>query len=606
MLKECETAVVADVNVAENLEALYVTPRDHADRLVIAAAVRAAMQGQHLRVSAKGVVIPADLAHRFPTQVVGIDLRWTAEALVYKENRSKARKHHAELFAAVTALKEGGRHHAEQYLDQAAIGDILDSHQVVNVAAMTLPNGHGLCVFDEQGAGKTVTGVFAFDVLMHRDEADFALVVAPKSMVAEWKHDFERFKGDLYRVFLVAGNRRTKQGILRARADVLVTNFETAVSMEQELTAELRRRAGRAVLIVDESFFIKSLDAKRTRALRRLREWCGRAFILCGTPAPNSAHDLVQQFSIMDFGITFGGTSLPKDRAAAVDLAKTAIEARGLYVRHLKAQVLPDLPERRFTRVHIPLEGEQRRLYEGALKRLIIDLRSVDENAFRRRLASFFAQRSALLQICSCPGALSPDYSEVPGKLRALEPLLDELVLKRAEKVVVWSYFTRSITDIFDRIRRRYGAVRYDGSVQSVDERREIVRRFQTDDETMVFVGNPAAAGAGLTLHRARYAIYESMSNQAAHYLQSLDRIHRRGQKRDVEVMVLLTAGTIEVTEYERLLGKERQAQDLMDDDMGAPPTRDAFLADAEAALAMLHEEGQNDDENNSSVDARA
>ena len=69
----------------------------------------------------------------------------------------------------------------------------------------------------------------------------------------------------------------------------------------------------------------------------------------------------------------------------------------------------------------------------------------------------------------------------------------------------------------------------------------------------MLFVGDPGAAGAGLTLHRARYAVYESMSNQAAHYLQSLDRIHRRGQDRPVEYLVLLCDETIESPEYERI-----------------------------------------------------
>ena len=74
----------------------------------------------------------------------------------------------------------------------------------------------------------------------------------------------------------------------------------------------------------------------------------------------------------------------------------------------------------------------------------------------------------------------------------------------------------------------------------------------------MLFIANPAAAGAGLTLHRARFAVYESMSNQAAHYLQSLDRIHRRGQEREVEYITLLCEDTVEVQEYARLTDKER------------------------------------------------
>ena len=98
---------------------------------------------------------------------------------------------------------------------------------------------------------------------------------------------------------------------------------------------------------------------------------------------------------------------------------------------------------------------------------------------------------------------------------------------------MVWSFYRSSL----DRIAQRYssyGVARIDGSVTSSADRRDAVKSFQEDDETMLFLGNPAAAGAGLTLHRSRVAIYESLSNQAAHYLQSLDRIHRRGQNREV------------------------------------------------------------------------
>ncbi len=104
----------------------------------------------------------------------------------------------------------------------------------------------------------------------------------------------------------------------------------------------------------------------------------------------------------------------------------------------------------------------------------------------------------------------------------------------------------------------------------------------------MVFVGNPSAAGAGLTLHRARVAIYESLSNQAVHYLQSIDRIHRRGQTRDVDYIVLLCEDSIEIADYERLLDKESAAQDLLGDPVYQPVTRETFLADALAAAELL------------------
>src|SRR5207302_5912515 len=127
-------------------------------------------------------------------------------------------------------------------------------------------------------------------------------------------------------------------------ADVIVTNFETVVSMERELTALARAHGGRTVVVVDESFFAKNLDAKRTRALRRLRESSRRAFVLCGTPAPNAPQDLVQQFNLVDFGLAFDGAEIPDDRNAAAPVVQRVIDERGLFVRHLKATVLPDLP----------------------------------------------------------------------------------------------------------------------------------------------------------------------------------------------------------------------------------------------------------------------
>lgn len=195
------------------------------------------------------------------------------------------------------------------------------------------------------------------------------------------------------------------------------------------------------------------------------------------------------------------------------------------------------------------------------------------------------------MQICSNPAALIKGYTEVPAKLLALDDLLEELIVRRGEKVVLWSFYTASLGAVAERYTQ-FGPVRYDGSVSDVAERREAVRRFQEDDETRLFVANPAAAGAGLTLHRARFAVYESMSNQAAHYLQSLDRVHRRGQERDVEYFILLCDRTIEVNEYERLTDKERAAQSLLGDQVEQSFTREAMLDEVLAVSRLLGGQG--------------
>jgi SNF2 family DNA or RNA helicase len=588
-------SIAGDIQVSDSLDGVILTPRDTRDVHDLRKIIKTTLPGVTIHRSALGLAVAGFQAVPL-LEGEGLEgLRWTETARLFLENRRRVKRDHPRILAEVSAILSGDRAgvRSRRYLENMEGLEVLDDHQIINVAAMTLTGSFGLCVFDEQGTGKTVTLIYAFDRLIARDEADLLLIVAPKSMVGEWPQDFQRFKGDFYRVQVVAGNRNLKRRALRSGADVFVTNFETAVSMEGELRALLRRYRGRVVLTVDESFFIKNRDARRTQALRRLREWCGKAFVLCGTPAPNSPQDLIEQFNLVDFGLTFEGVELPDDREQVRLVVQRAVDERGLFVRHLKQQVLPDLPQKRFTRLLLSLQPEQGRLYETVLYNLIRDIKATDEETFRNRLTSFLARRSALLQICSHPASVVEEYQEVPAKLLALDSLLEQLICGMGEKVVVWSFFTRTIDEIVARYAR-HGVVRYDGTVADVSERRAAVKKFQEDGDTMVFVGNPAAAGAGLTLHRARIAIYESMSNQAAHYLQSLDRVHRRGQRQAVEYIVLLCEGTLEEEEYARLLMKERAAHELLGDRQENHITRDSFLSEVLQLQERLGQAGAN------------
>lgn len=463
----------------------------------------------------------------------------------------------------------------------------LDRHQIEAVAVLSHPDVQGLCLFDEQGLGKTVTTLYAFHRLRLTGAATTMLVIAPKNMILEWGRDCERFFGNKYSVRPITGSEHEKRMALNKPADIFVTNFETTVTLSTKLRDLLKAERGQALLVVDESFFVKNAAALRTQALRELRTWVSRCVVLCGTPAPNAPHDLVEQFNIADGGYTFDGVVVPDDRDSAAPIIQRAIDERGIYLRRLKEQVMPDLPKKTFQRIHVPLQAQQRQAYISALDRYVKSLRTVSEVNFKREISSFLSRRMALLQICSSPKSVVEGYTETPSKLLALDSILDELIIKQGEKVIVWSFFTASLNAIHERYAR-YNPVRIDGTVPSADDRREAVRRFQDDDSTMLFLGNPAAAGAGLTLHRARFAIYESMSNQAAHYLQSLDRIHRRGQTRPVDYLILLCDQTIEVPEYERLLRKEEAAQNLLGDHVSPPVTRDALLSEAEEAARLI------------------
>jgi len=544
-----------------------------------------ALPGVRLQASAEGLEVPTFAATALPGAELDFELHWSPDASKAIENRGRAKREQPALRSLLASTLDMDAAQLRALSSDFDPDGRLDLHQVANVAVLSAPECFGLCLFDEQGAGKTVSVIYAFDRLAHLDEIDRMLVVAPKSMVPEWKADLERFMGPLYTCRTVSGSKASKRRALRSGADVLITNFETVVSLERELKALLRMGGCRSLLVVDESFLVKTPDAQRTRALRRAREWAGRAFVLCGAPAPNAPTDVVEQISLADFGLAFEGVEVPQERQAALPVVRSTLEEKGAFLRSLKRDVLADLPEKQLQVVQLRFEDRQREAYEAALRSLVLDLEATDEEGFRRELTSFMARRTALLQICSNPAGIVPGYGEVPAKLAALDRLLETWVEGSGEKVVIWSYFTKSLKAIVDRYEGRYALVRYDGSTP-VDQRREAVSRFQHDPATKLFVGNPAAAGAGLTLHAARLAVYESWSNQAAHYLQSLDRIHRRGQERPVECTFLVCAGSIEETDLEVLRHKERSAYELLGGPAGPPVTREALLEELLASLS--------------------
>ncbi len=454
---------------------------------------------------------------------------------------------------------------------------ILDPAQQIAVTAMTTKGLLGLCLFDEQGIGKTLTTLAAFDILKERGETDCLVIVCPVTMIGGWKKEVDKFLPGKYQVKAAEGTAAEKRKAVLSSFDILICNFESVPSLLVALKGVLSNK--KATLAVDESFNVKNSEAFRTTAVRELRDSCIKGFVMCGTPAPNSAVDVISQFDIADRGYTFAGFVAPKDEKDRTLKINERIEQRGAYVRRLKEQVLPDLPDKDFKLVSVSMTGRQEALYEEARGRLELSLKSMDNATFRKSLATYFQQRSTLLQICACPEAVDPSFTGSSAKLEALDKLVDEIVERGHKKILIWSFYKASLRSIMERYER-YSPVLLDGT-SSAKERAEAVHRFQNDPEVRVCVANPAAAGAGITLHAASDAAYISFSNQAAHFLQSLDRIHRRGQLADnVTYHIVVCRGTIEEAEVQRLRQKEVRQHELLGDETKWPNSLDEALAE--------------------------
>ncbi len=455
----------------------------------------------------------------------------------------------------------------------------LDPHQVEAVAAMTVPSLQGMALFDEQGTGKTICALAAFDVLRQRGLVSHLLVVAPKSVLSVWKDEIANFLKDRYSVKTVVGRQAKPLELLQSEVDVLIVSYETVIRASVILQGLISTKERDFMLVVDESYYVKNPVAQRSRAVAKLRQWCKRAYVLCGAPAPNSPIDIIHQMDIADAGTTFTGLSIPDDEDSAALVVQKALGHSAIYLRRLKEEVLPELPAKNIKKTFVELQPVQARLYTDAAEKLIIDVRQVDDTYFRKHLSEFMARKWALLRICSNPAGIDPVYTEVPAKLLALDQIVKNIVQDRGLKIIIWSFFRYSLQVIFGRYAC-YGAVRIDGSVDSIEERNLAVHRFQEDPSVNIFIGNPAAAGAGITLTAASHAVFESFSNQPAHYLQSVDRIHRRGQQSPVTSFVLISQSTIEEREFDRLRRKERRGHELFGKQPREPLTREGFLKD--------------------------
>jgi SNF2 family DNA or RNA helicase len=500
-----------------------------------------------------------------------------ADLLTSEARELDAVKKHIGSFEEHARAREKALEIVEQNINNGLTSDweeILDPAQATAVKAMTLPGILGICLFDEQGSGKTVMSIASFDILKERSQIDKMIVVCPKSMVSEWPKDIERFLNKKYKIAQAEGNKRQKYESALSDFDVLVTNYEGVEVMLTSLVATSSKY--RYLLIVDESYYLKNGDSERSNKVARLRSFCKRCYVLCGTPAPNSAHDLIHQFDLADLGYTFAGFAKSKEPASDWERISELVDTRGLFIRRLKPEILSHVPEKNFHVISVPLKGRQALMYEKARSALALELRTLDNATFKKHLVTYFQRRAVLMQICACPNALDPTLTETPVKYEVLDELLDRLT-SEGRKVILWSFYKKSLEELMERYRH-YNPVRVDGSVSSL-ARKIAVKSFQEDPKTLLFVGNPSAAGAGITLHASYDAVYLSYSNQAAPYLQSLDRIHRRGQESDhVNYYLIACQNTVEETEIVRLRRKEVSQHHLLGDHIPWPTSLDDAL----------------------------
>jgi SNF2 family DNA or RNA helicase len=465
--------------------------------------------------------------------------------------------------------------------------NILDPAQRTAVNAMLEPGLLGFCLFDEQGTGKTFMGLGLIHHMFMTGRVNQLLVFCPSSMTGEWVERLSSVNALSSKIKGLVSLHEAGDNIHNtcSRSVGIVTNYHQASANAQVLATWAHRAfsntdAAKTLLIIDESFFVKNEDAQMSQAVMAIREHCSFGLVLCGTPAPNRPDDIVHQFNIADLGATLGLYRPTDDDHRNLEELSARIDEGGAFLRRLKKDVLSDLPEKSFRIIRLAMTELHHVEYDKVKRSYRADLINLGSGQFGSKFHNFLERRMQLIRLCAFPdGNLVP--SSANTKFSALKEILEDVCLKGHRKLIIWSSYKDSLKEI-ERLVSGMGITlgRIDGSVEP-QERTAIVKAFQETATPQVIIANPSAAGAGLTLHAASHAVYMSYPSQAAHFLQSIDRIHRRGQSANETVFHLLVFDkTIEEKELTRLFRKESTQADLLGDVFSLPRTVSDFIAE--------------------------
>ena len=437
-----------------------------------------------------------------------------------------------------TALALNARSEAEikAHLESIGFKRSLTINQLNNLKKIShLP---GAATFSVPGAGKTTEALAFFFV--NATDIDRLLVVAPKNAFSAWDEQLAACMGENYGKFVrLRGGEAAIQIALRTNPRFMLITYDQLSRVKNTIVPLLS--SGNIYMFLDESHRIKGgKQIKRADAILEMAHLPKRKLIMSGTPMPQSPKDMVSQFSFLYPTKDVTDTTV-------IDLIQP------IFVRTTKEQLgIPKLDHRV---VQVPMTQLQREIYKTLKSEVRRQLNPVLSDSSRYELRRIGKCVMKVMEFVSNPSLLSNDMDYAFDRrvgallLESDGPKID-YVCRRArqlaaegKKVLIWSSFVQNVELIALRLSD-LGAEFIHGGVDAGDEsdfdtREGKIKRFHTDDTCRVLVANPAACSEGISLHKVcQYAIYLDRSFNAAHYMQSEDRIHRLGLSPDAKPQI--------------------------------------------------------------------
>jgi superfamily II DNA or RNA helicase len=401
---------------------------------------------------------------------------------------------------------------------------------------------------DEMGLGKTMQAILAARLLWRQRRIEHILVICPKSLIGNWKREFEKWWPDVLAHLREAPS--DKRSFLQYNSITVLVKLINYEALARDCDWLQRTSIKHDLVILDEAQRIKNADSKTAIAVKCLRGQYSWA--LTGTPLENRAEDLV---SIMDF---VNPSALPQRDVLNIQLA---IRPYLLRRRLDDPNIGMQLPERIDQDIEVDLTEPQRREYERVERDGVQRLNAAGDTVTVQHV---FALIVKLFQLCN--------FDSVTGESGKFERLIDDFeeVAGSNKKALIFSRF----------VSEEYGLQRVASQLRSLSHsvlelhgqipmgaREQIVARFNGSPAERALLINYSVGGVGLNLQAAGYVfLFDRWWNPAVED-QAIKRAHRYGQKDRVIVRRYFCKDTIEERIISALKKKRRLFQEIIDED---------------------------------------
>ena len=433
-------------------------------------------------------------------------------------------------------------------------------------------NDGGAALLVEMGCGKSLISVAVAGELFNERRIRNLLIVCPLSICGVWEEEFSKFADFDYNLKILKGSLEKKAEALcslQGRAlQIAVINYESAWRIERQI-----KNWHPDMIICDESHKIKSHNIAASKSLHKLGEKTRYKLILTGTAITNKAIDIFSQYKFLEptiFGKSFYtfrnryfdmvgyGNHTPVLKESMKDELRNKIHSIAFVAK--KSECL-DLPETTDIIRYVELEPYAMNTYKHLVRDSFAELQNSEVTVTN--------VLTKILRLSQLTGGFIGDddgkkvHQISKAKLNALEDIIDD-VTSSGKKLVIMARFIPEIDAIKKLLVKKN--LSFSVITGDVKNRADEISKFQNDVDVLVFVGQIATAGLGITLTASSTMVFYSLDYSMSNFEQAKARIHRTGQRENCTYIYLIASNTVDEKILEALRNKVNLAKSLIDD----------------------------------------